>query len=72
MCSKTRGWPEERRLAQAERCRQNTPSAHSTGPKTEAGKAASSANSLKHGLHAADIRAIRKFLRAQKAFLDSL
>lgn len=45
----TKGWTPERRKKQAERCRQNKPWEHSTGPATPAGKAASSRNALKHG-----------------------
>ncbi len=44
-----KGWTEERRKAQAERCRKNAPWKKATGPKTAAGKAKSSVNAYKHG-----------------------
>lgn len=44
-----RQWSEKRRKEQAERCRQNKPWQHATGPKTAAGKARSSMNAYKGG-----------------------
>lgn len=44
-----KGWSAERRAAQAERCRQNAPWKHATGPKTSRGKARSCLNAYKHG-----------------------
>lgn len=43
--SSRRAWTPERRAAQAQRCRQLQPWVHSTGPKTEVGKARASLNS---------------------------
>ena len=65
----TRGWPPERRAAQAERCRKEKPSRHSTGPKTPAGKARSSQNGYRHGLRSAEMDEILRLLRRQKAFV---
>ena len=69
---KTKGWTEASRRAAAERCRKNKPSTRSTGPKSTTGKAAASANSMKHGLCTAEVRQIMAFLRAQKNFLNRL
>jgi len=45
----SKGWTEERRAAQAERCRKNKPWEQSTGPKTTEGKLRASLNAYKHG-----------------------
>ena len=68
----TKGWSEERRRKQAERIRANKPWERSTGPKTQSGKARSSQNGFKHGLYAAETRALRKILRAQGIFTKQL
>ncbi len=76
------GWTPERRARQAEMIRSWRPWAHSTGPKTAAGKARTRLNAQTHGFrgergrifHAA-IREQRKLLRVINrlaAFLDSL
>ncbi len=72
MLSKTKGWPEARRRAQAERCRKYTPSARSTGPKTDAGKKEACLNAQKHGLYSKQVRQTLKFLKMQKNFLKKL
>jgi hypothetical protein len=43
------GWSPERRARQAELIRRSAPWRHSTGPKTEAGKARCAKNALRHG-----------------------
>lgn len=46
----TKGWTEERREKARQRILQNKPWEQSTGPKTVAGKQASSLNAMKHGI----------------------
>lgn len=43
------GWSPERRARQAELIRRSQPWRHSTGPRTEAGKARCAKNALRHG-----------------------
>lgn len=66
---KRRAWTPERRAAQAKRCRAAKPSQYSTGPKTGAGKATSSANALKHGLRSETVKELKRLLRLQKSLL---
>ena len=47
--SKSNGWTPERRAQQAERIRQQKPWLHSTGPKSEEGKAKVARNAYKGG-----------------------
>jgi len=70
--TKRRPWPEKRRQKQAETCRKTKPWKHTTGPKTRTGKATSSQNALKSGLHTAEMRALRKALSKQTKFLRDL
>lgn len=70
MTKQTKGWTPERRAAQRERMLKNKPWEKSTGPRTRRGKKISSANATKHGLHSAEIKAIRKILSEQSAFID--
>ena len=48
------GWTPERKAHAAERIKAWAPWEKSTGPRTEAGKAASSTNALKHGARSAE------------------
>jgi len=61
------GWTPERRARQAVLIRQWRPERYATGPRTEAGKARSSMNGLKHGgrsrAHIMEMRRIRYVLR---------
>lgn len=64
-----KGWTEERRRAQAERCRANRPWEHSTGPKSAAGKARSALNAYKHGGDAVYKALIKELLHHNREFL---
>ena len=66
---KTKGWSDERRAAQRERCLANKPWEHNTGPRTDQGKAISAQNALRHGLHSADYLALSDALLRQHAYL---
>lgn len=61
-------WTEERRQAQAERCRKKRPWEHSTGPKTEEGKARSSLNAFRHG-DRRSLKTGRELVDCHKRFL---
>lgn len=58
-----KGWSDERRAAQAERCRANKPWKSSTGPRSEVGKEIVSRNALKHGADSRAFKALRKALK---------
>ena len=58
-------WTTETRARAAERCRANRPSAHSTGPRTDVGKARAAQNARRHGHRDATTR---EFLRLLAAF----
>ena len=66
----SKGWTEERRLAQAERCRQNRPWEKSTGPKTAAGKARSAMNGYKHGRYSVVFPELKMALALNEAFVN--
>ena len=72
---KRRPWPPQRRAAQAARIRVNRPWDHTTGPRTDAGKAAVAGNAFRHGLRAAETielhRTLRRVLTHQKAFVKA-
>lgn len=51
------------------RCPQNKPWLKSTGPRTEAGKAASAQRWRKHGLKSADHKLLQVWLRSLRALV---
>jgi len=67
-----KGWTEERRQKQAERCRQNKPWEKSTGPRTEAGKKAGRYNAVKHGHRSRKCREALLIIEANREFLRRL
>ena len=71
MTAETKGWTEERRKAQAERCRNNKPWTRATGPKTPAGKARSSMNAYKYGGDKAYQDLVKTLLLHNKGFLNA-
>lgn len=62
-------WTEKARQEQSERTKALKIWEHSTGPKTEAGKAKSSTNATKHGMYNKDIKHLLKLLARQRAFV---
>lgn len=64
-------WTQERREKQAETIRKNKPWGKSTGPKTPKGKQISSTNARKHGACAAEVKELKKALRANREFLQA-
>ena len=73
MTQNAKGWPPERRKAQAERIRQQQPWTRSTGPRTEAGKTRAALNATTHGMTGTSAQELRDALRAQRiAFSDNV
>ena len=72
--SKSKGWSPERRQRQREAIQRWKPWEQSTGPRTPEGKAASSANSLVHGMFDARsrelMRSIHELLREHRQMLN--
>ena len=72
----THGWTPERRKKQAESIRKWKPWEKSTGPKTEAGKKASSQNAYKHGLRSSANRAMETLMafygRSERAVREKI
>ena len=69
------GWTPERRARQAEAIKRWRPWEQSTGPRTDAGKAAAAANGAKAWLHSgarATLRELRRVLREQRQALREL
>jgi len=62
---KRRAYPDKYRQERARLIRKTRPWKRASGPKTKAGKAASSRNALKHGLRSAEINHLRALLRSQ-------
>jgi hypothetical protein len=71
-----KGWPAERRARQALNIRRLKPWLHSTGPRSQSGKAASAKNAFKHGMRSqavrAELHAVRLALRRCRAVTDYL
>jgi hypothetical protein len=67
----TKGWPPERRKAQAERAKKQQPWLKSTGPKTDDGKDVVKNNALQHGFRSTEYAEILRLLRAQASFVKS-
>jgi hypothetical protein len=65
----TKGWPPERRRAQAARLKAQKPWLHSTGPRTTEGKARSRLNGYRHGLRSAAMRRLKSLMREQRRFV---
>lgn len=65
-------WTDDDRLKQAERIRNQKPWTKSTGPRTIAGKRASSSNSYKHGSYTTEMKQIFRYLRLQKTYIATL
>lgn len=58
------GWTQERRERQALRIQGWQPWEHSTGPRSEEGRAKAVQNSFKHGARSADAIALQRELKA--------
>ena len=69
---KRRAYPPKYREERAKLAQKTQPWQHATGPKTEAGKASSSTNALKHGLRSAEIQELRKALKLQRLYIKSI
>lgn len=67
MRKKRRPYPPKHREKLAQKALDNRPWQHATGPRTTAGKAASSQNALKSGLHTATLRKLKRLLRQLSA-----
>ncbi len=65
-------WTPERRLAAAERARRHKIWTHSTGPKTQEGKAIVSQNAFKHGLRGGIYRKASTLLSKNNKLLMEL
>ena len=72
MAGKSKSWTPERRAAQSARMKEQKPWLKTTGPKTEAGKAAVRLNALKHGLYSAEMLALSKLLTAQARYVKAV
>ena len=68
----TKGWPLERRKAQAERARKTKPWTQSTGPRSAEGKSRSRLNGVTHGLNTQAARILRDALRGHQASLTTV
>ena len=64
-----KGWPPERRHAQAARMKAQKPWLRATGPRTATGNARSRLNGYKHGLRSAAMRRLKSLMREQRRFL---
>lgn len=71
MKTQTRGWPESRRKAQAERIKQQKPWLHATGPRTTEGKEKTRLNSVKHNMRSAAMLRLRRALARQRFYMKT-
>ncbi len=69
---KTKGWSKTSRKAAAQRCKQQKPWQHATGPKTAEGKKRISLNATKHGFNSTTMHKLNAALYAQRLFLNEL
>jgi hypothetical protein len=67
----TRKWTDEQRRQQSLRIRRWQPWKHSTGPRTNEGKAITSLNAFKGGLRAS-LKLMAKFLRDQRDYINDI
>mgnify|MGYP006436710035 CR=1 FL=1 len=65
-------WTDEEREKQAEVARRHRIWEHSTGPKSNGGKAASSQNALKHGLRSQQGKELEQLLDEQADILAKI
>lgn len=67
--SVTNGWTPRRRKQAACNARKNKPWKHSTGPRTEEGKAKVSKNAITHGNRIAELEYLRHLLHLHRQYL---
>ncbi len=70
MAGNSKAWTPEKRKRQADIMRERKAWKHSTGPKTNEGKAASAANAHKHGMRSAVVAELVRCLAIQAKSVD--